>query len=250
MRNRPRIPSKRVTLPAVVLAVAVSLCAAQQQTLLLLNGHSTDVPVIFVNDHPYVGLEALAKALNGSMSTAQSPGGSIVALSVPSGSSGGASATVASSSAAPRATSNAAAPAATAAVPANPGFSRGFLNAGIEEASALREWHSALQSTIQSGFPLSTAVVDPYRLEATKSLRMASVAATTSDDRSAYQLLERLHQNMAKLSDKYVTMRANMNYIAPDALQNDELNQRIVSCGHFLGSMASSGQFSDDGSCQ
>jgi hypothetical protein len=44
-------------------------------------------------------------------------------------------------------------------------------------------------------------------------------------------------------------MRASLTYIAPDALQNDELNQRIITCGHFLGAMAASGQFSDDASC-
>ncbi|HTP68103.1 MAG TPA: hypothetical protein VMJ35_04305 [Dongiaceae bacterium] len=250
MVNKPGIPLKKVALPAIVLLVAVSLCTAQQQALLLLNGQSTNVPVIFVSDHPYVGLEALAKVLNGSLSTAQSPTGSVVALSVATGSSGGGLVAGASSAAAPRAASGSATSGGGAAAPASSGLSRGFLNAGIEEASALREWHSALQSTIQSGFPLSAAVVDPYRVEASKSLRLASVAATSSDDRSAYQLLERLHQNMTKLSDKYVNMRVKMDYIAPDALQDDELNQRIVGCGRFLSSMAASGQFSDDGSCQ
>jgi hypothetical protein len=40
-----------------------------------------------------------------------------------------------------------------------------------------------------------------------------------------------------------------LTYIARDALQNDELNERIMNCGHFLGAIAASGQFSDDGSC-
>jgi hypothetical protein len=75
------------------------------------------------------------------------------------------------------------------------------------------------------------------------------VAATTGADRSASQLLNNVYLNMGKLSDKYVEMRARLDYIAPDALQNDDLNGRIVNCGHFLGSMAASGRFSDDGSC-
>jgi hypothetical protein len=54
---------------------------------------------------------------------------------------------------------------------------------------------------------------------------------------------------MAKLSDKYVNLRAGLTYIAPDALQNDDLNKRIISCGHSLGAMAAAGQFSDDGTC-
>jgi hypothetical protein len=40
-----------------------------------------------------------------------------------------------------------------------------------------------------------------------------------------------------------------MTYISPDGLENDSLNQRIMSCGHSLGAMAASGQFVDDGSC-
>jgi hypothetical protein len=51
------------------------------------------------------------------------------------------------------------------------------------------------------------------------------------------------------LTDKYAAARANMNYISRDALQNDDLNQRFMACGHSLGAMAASGQFVDDGSC-
>jgi hypothetical protein len=78
---------------------------------------------------------------------------------------------------------------------------------------------------------------------------LTSVAATTPADRNAYQLLNNVYQTMGKLSDKYVKMRASMTYIAPDALQNDELNQRIMTCAHSLGAMAASGQFSDEASC-
>jgi hypothetical protein len=56
-------------------------------------------------------------------------------------------------------------------------------------------------------------------------------------------------QNMVKLTDKYLARRANMTFISPDALQNDDLNQRFLACGRSLGAMAASGQFVDDGSC-
>ena len=133
--------------------------------------------------------------------------------------------------------------------PPAPGFSREFLNAGIEQMSTLREWHTALQTAIESGIPLSEALLQPYRAQATTNLHFASVAATTSADRNVSRLLNNVYLNMGKLSDKYIGMRANLTYIAPDALQNDELNRRIVTCGHFLGTMAASGEFSDDGSC-
>ena len=88
--------------------------------------------------------------------------------------------------------------------------------------STLREWHTALQTAIQSGIPLSAGLLQPYRAQATTNLRLASIAATTTADRNAYQLLNNVYLNMGKLSDKYVNMRAShLTYIAPDALQND-----------------------------
>jgi hypothetical protein len=236
MTQKRSMPSTKVALLLVILAVAFSLGAADRHTL-ILDGQSTDVLVIYVGGHPYVDLEALAKALHGSFGSS----GARAALSLP----------VSSASHAPSPTTSSAAPApvATQPVPSNPGFSRGFLNAGIEEMSTLREWHSALQTAIQSGIPLSQGLLQPYRAQAITNLRLASVAATTAADRNAYQLLDNLFLNMGKLNDKYLNMRANLTYIAPDALQNDELNKRFLNCGHFLGAMAASGQFSDDGSC-
>jgi hypothetical protein len=227
----------RVALLFAILVVVLSLSAAQRHTL-VLNGKSTDVPVIYVDSHPYVGLEALANALHGSVSTS----GAMVALSLLTDSANRSSSAATASAAEPAAASS-------QPEPSDPGFSRGFLNAGIELVSTLREWHTALQTAIQSGIPLSEGLLQPYRAPATTNLRLASVAATTPADRNAYQLLNNVYQTMGKLSDKYVNMRASMTYIAPDALQNDELNQRIMTCARSLGAMAASGQFSDEGSC-
>jgi hypothetical protein len=236
MIEKRSIPPTRVTLLIAILAIALTLSAAQRHTL-ILNGQSTEVLVIFVGGHPYVDLEALANALSGSVGSS----GAMVALSLP----------VSTVSPAPAPTTSSAAPAPvpTQTVPSNPGFSREFLNAGIEEISTLREWHAALQTAIQNGIPLSEGLLRPYRAQATTNLRLTFVAATTTADRNAYQLLNNVYLNMGKLSDKYVNMRASLTYIAPDALQNDELNKRLMNCGHFLGAMAASGQFSDDGSC-
>jgi hypothetical protein len=225
-----------VVLLLVVLAVVLSVSAAGRHTL-IINGQSTEVPVIFVSGHPYVGLEALANALNGSVSSS----GAVVALSLPVSSPD----RVPSPTAAPTTSRSTAAEVAHY----NTGFSREFLNAGIEQMSTLREWHAALQTAIETGIPLSDGLFRPYRAQATTNLHLASVAATTPADRNAYELLNKVYVNMGKLSDKYVNMRASLTYIAPEALQNDELNQRIIRCGHFLGAMAASGQFTDDGSC-
>jgi hypothetical protein len=81
MFKRLSNPSTNVALLLIILAVVVSLRAADRHTL-IINGESTEVPVIFVSGDPYVGLEALAHALNGSVSSS----GAIVALSLPASS--------------------------------------------------------------------------------------------------------------------------------------------------------------------
>jgi hypothetical protein len=232
MRARISILCVLATLFLAMPGIALSQGANQNRTL-IINGQSTQVSVIQVNGHSYVALEALANAVNGSLSSA----GNQVALTVNIGSTPTAPAT----SAVPQAV------ASTAAT--NPRFSKGFLNAGIEQMATVREWHTALASAIQNGYPLTADMLAPYRAQATTNLRLASVAVSTDSDRSAYQLLNNVFQNMGKLADKYVAARANLNFISPDALQNDSLNQRLVACGHSLAAMAASGQFVDDGSC-
>jgi hypothetical protein len=138
---------------------------------------------------------------------------------------------------------------APASQPESHGFSKAFLNAGIEAMSEIREWRSALQSAIQYGFPPNGDWVTRYRDAAMKSVRLASVAASTDSDRNGSQLLSKELDHMQQLSDKMLLTRKNMTYIAPDALANDPLDQKIIACAHALAAMAASGQFHDDGSC-
>ena len=224
-------------LAGVVLAaagVAVAQDANQNRTL-IVNGQSANVPVIEVNGRSYVDLEALARAANGSLSFS----GNQIALTLPA-SPANTNTTLANTTSAP---------AAAPTPAANPGFSQAFLKAGIEQMATVREWHTALAAAIQNGTPVAANWLAPYRNQAATNLRLASVAILTNSDRRALQLLTNEFQNMSNLADKYIAARNNMTYISPDALQNDDLNQRIVACGHSLGSMAASGQFVDDGSC-
>jgi hypothetical protein len=229
------------SLLAAVFLVPVILLSqgASQNSTLIINGQSTQVPLIQVNGHPYVGLEALADALNGSLSNSAS----MFALSFSTGPINGA--TPATTSAHTTSTSVP----TQAQPPSNQGFSKQFLDAGIEEMATLREWHAALASAIQNGIPLSAGLLAPYRAQATTNLHVAEVAAVTPSDHSAYQLLNNAFQNMGKLADKYVNRRADLTYISPDSLKSDELDQRLIACGRSLRSMAASGQFVDDGSC-
>ena len=204
--------------------------AAQQGTVLVLNGYSGTVPVMQINGKNYVNVEALARVTNGSMSF---NGNQIVLTLAAAGSGGG-----------PAASQQAAPPASQ-----NTGFSKEFLTAAIEEMSTLREWHSALASAIANGFPVTGELVAPYQAQAATNLRLMQVAVSTQSDQGAAQLISNAYQKMKQLSDKYVAKRANLEFVGPNALKNDSLDQSLIACGVSLRSMAGSGQFVDDGTC-
>ena len=204
--------------------------AAQQGTVLVLNGYSGTVPVMQVNGKNYVNVEALARVTSGSMSF----NGNQIVLTLPAAGSGGGAA--ASQQAAPPASQNA-------------GFSKEFLTAAIEEMSTVREWHSALASAIANGFPVTGELVAPYQAQAATNLRLMQVAVSTQSDQGAAQLISNAYQKMKQLSDKYVAKRANLEFVGPNALKNDPLDQSLIACGMSLRSMAGSGQFVDDGTC-
>jgi hypothetical protein len=215
-----------ILLMLIVPALALSQ-AAQETRSLTVNGQPGQVAVVQINGRSFVDLEALARAANGSLGF----NGNQITLTLP-----GAAST----------------PPATSSANSSPdlGLSKGFLKAGIESMSLVREWHSALANAIQNGFPLAQGWLTTYRNQAAAALRLASVASSTDSDRNAFLLLTNEFNNMNKLSDQYVSARESLVFIAPDALKNDPLDQKILSCGHALAAMAASRQFEDNGSCQ
>ena len=208
--------------PGLVLAQA-----GQQNPALLVSAQPGQAPVVQINGRSYVDVEALARLINGSLSFH----GNQITLTLP-----------APSSSTPPAPD-------PASQPDNPGFSKEFMKAGIEEMSVIREWRSALVNAVQNGYPVTDAFVAGYQGQAATNLRLASVAISTDSDQSAFQLLSNEFDNMQKLSNKILKARKNLNYIATDALKGDPLDQKILSCARSLASMAASGQFVDDGSC-
>jgi hypothetical protein len=196
--------------------------AADENRYLTVNGQPSQVVVLQINGRSYADLEALARAVHGSLAF----NGNQIAL------------TLSSSAVSPPAS------------PTAPGLSRDFLKAGIEAMSNVREWHSALANAIRNQYPIGENWLAAFRDQAATSLRLASVAASTDSDRSALLLLTHEFNNMKQLSDKYVAKRQSASYIAPDSLQDDDLDKKIVTCGHALAAMVASSQFQDDGSCQ
>ena len=114
----------------------------------------------------------------------------------------------------------------------------------------VREWHAALRIAIERGVPLGTGWLDAYQAQAQQSLTLTSAAISTDSDKSAYPILVNEFNNMKNLNDKYVGMTKAMNYIDPNSLQSDPLDQKLVACGHSLSTMVSARQFVDDGSCR
>ena len=132
-------------------------------------------------------------------------------------------------------------------------LSRDFMKSGIETISLMREWASPLAFAIQNGYNVTDGWVAGYQEKAASSLRIASVAAKTSADHSAFQLLTNEFQAVQEWSDGLVkarkTMSAGKYSLSEDALRNEPLSQKIINCGHFLVSMLAGGSFQDDASC-
>jgi hypothetical protein len=214
------------TLLALVLAIAV---AAQQTNSLVIAGQSGSAQVTQVNGHNYVEVEGLARMTGAALSF----NGNQIVMNMPL----------------PGAVAQQ--PAAQAAPPPPPpGFSKSFVAAGIEAMSQVREWHAALKNAIQGGYPLRADWLNALKAQAQQSLRLAGLAVSTDSDRNVMPFLTNEFNNMSQLSDKYVQKTVSMSYFGRDALANDPIDQKIMTCAHSLASMATTNQFVDDGSCQ
>jgi len=211
----------------LLIALLFQAGAAYGQTkTLTVNGHAGEAQVIQVNGRSYVDVEALARITNGSLAFQASQ----ITLTL----------------GATPATPSTQAPADK---PAKAGFSKDFLRAGIETMTVIREWRIAIVNAVQTGNPVTDSWVTGYRTTAQSKLALVSVAATTDSDRQALPMLQSEFNNMQKLSDSYLQKNANREYVAPDALTNDPLDQQIITCARALASMAANGQFEDVPSC-
>jgi hypothetical protein len=134
--------------------------------------------------------------------------------------------------------------------PATARLSKDFSNATIETLSDIREWRSALLNAVEHSQPVTEAWMENYRSQATRSLHLTYVAATTDSDRNALQLLSKELDHMQELNNRILTARKKLSYITPESVKKDSLDERIMSCAHSLAAMATSGEFKDNGSCR
>jgi len=231
MQRKPTVTILLLLTLAIIPALAFSQAAQTPQTL-VINGLPGQLEIVPLNGRSYVDVEALARVTNGALSFS----GSQIILTLPGGGNAPAQAPTP--------------PPAPANTVPNSDFSKGFMRAGIEQMTIIREWRTALENAIQNGFPITADWLSAYRAQATTALRLTFVAISTDGDRNAYRLLDSEFENMKLLSNNYVALRQSMQFIAPDSLAGDPLNQKILNCAHSMQAMAANGQFVDDGSCQ
>jgi len=207
----------------------------QPSRVLVIDGQAGQAPVIEKNGRAYVDIEALTQITHGSLRFKADR----IVLSLPP--------------------LNVNPPMAEAkAEPAHPpipgsGLSRDFMLAGIEEIATMREWASTLEYAIQNGYPITEHWVANSREQAAHDLRLAAAAVSNESDRNALQLLTNEFEAVREWSNKLVQERKAMDTakyaISDNALRNDPMSQKIITCGHFLATMLGSGSFKDDPSC-
>jgi hypothetical protein len=210
-----------------ILVLPLLVLVAQETSSLLIEGPQGHTRVIQVQGKNYVEVDELARITGGSLRFV----GNQIILTLPG--SGDTSSQAVQSAPAPPV-----------------GFSRPFLGAGIETMREILEWHAALKTAIERGYPLLDEWFGNFRRQIQASLKHTEAVASTNTDQKALPLLVNEFNNMGALTDRYLRMKAHSDYIAPNSLSSDPLEQKLLTCWHSLESMASSNQFVDDGSCQ
>ena len=129
------------------------------------------------------------------------------------------------------------------------GLSTGFVRAAIEEMSLVREWRAAIVYAVQKNTPVSEGWVSAQHRLAEKNLALASAAASTDDDHSAFPLLSAEFGNMQKLSETYLAMRTQANFISTDTFHSSPLEDQILSCAQDFVAMTEKHEFQDLSAC-
>jgi hypothetical protein len=211
-------------LPALLmLPVSASAQTPKNTSTFTIAGHAGETQLLQVNGKSYVEIETLARLTQGTLSF----NANRTVLTLPP--------------------SNATEQASTP--PAKLGFSRAFVEAGIEEMGVIREWRIAIVNAVLNNTPVSEEWVSTQHRLAEKNLSLASAAASTDDDRSAYPLLSAEFNNMQTLSEQYIATRKKAAFISPDTFGSSPLEDQILSCARNFVSMTESHEFQDQPSC-
>jgi hypothetical protein len=230
---------KRATGSVLLLVLTTALSGVclgqsnQQPENITVNGQNGRAEVIDQNGRLFVDVSALASIGKGSVSFR----GTSIVLEFP----------------AVESSAGTVEPAAASRPSNSSALSQEFMKAGIEEIARLREWATTLASAIRGGYGVTDEWVNGYRDQASQSLQLASAAVSTDGDRNAAQLLHRGFDLVRQWSDQLVAAKRSMDTAkyttSPNALREDPLSQKVITCGRFVTQMLGSGTFQDDASC-
>jgi len=197
-------------------------------SILTIAGYTGEAQLVEIDGKSYVAVEAIALITKGSLSFKANQ--TVLTLH----------------------TSNALVQASAPAPPppAKPALSRAFIQACVEELSVIREWRIGIVNAVQTNTPVAEDWVATRHRLAEKNLALASAAASTDDDRSAYPLLSAEFNNMQKLSDAYLAFRDQNKFISPENFGNSALEEQILSCAQGFASMTESHEFQDQAACR
>jgi hypothetical protein len=214
-----------VILPLVFGAILLAQ-AVQQQGTLIVQGFDGSAPLVQVRGKSYVDLESLARLTNGSLSFQ----GNQVTLTL-------------------NWPGRAPAPSADEPPKGPVKLSQDLLRMGMDAMVTAGNWRQALATAVQYNTPLTEDWATVYRREVENKLALAASAGVSDDDRNMMQLLHTAVAKMQTLSDKYTAMRKSLTYVAPDAMDDDPLNQQMLNCAQGLRAMAASATFQDVAAC-
>ena len=146
----------------VILLLPMLILVAQETSGLLIEGPHGETRVIQVQGKRYVEVDELARITGGSLRFV----GNQIMLTLP-----------VSGDTAAHAEQSGPKPAV--------GFSKPFLTVGIETMREILEWHAALKTAIERGYPLSDEWIGNFRRQIQSSLQHTEAAASTDQDQRA-----------------------------------------------------------------
>ena len=215
---------RTIMLLGFFLSLAGTLSAQRTRNRVLIVNGKTAGAVVQIAGRPYVELETLAEITNASVTYQPDR----ITLTIPGSSFG-----------------------ATPA-PAKEEISKEFARGVIPALADMREWKSVIETVINLGVLPPVTMLQGYRDRAEASLRLAMIAASTTLDKNAANLLQNEFDMLEGWVSNAVATRQALNAtrtMNPDALKNDPVLAKISDCANFLSNMVGSGVFTDIPSC-
>jgi hypothetical protein len=214
----------------LLLSAKVNAQAPQKASTFTVAGHAGEAQLLQVNGKSYVEVETLARLTKGTLSFKANR----TILTLPALDSEATASTPQPQASAPQ---------------VQAGFSRPFVQAGIEEMGLIREWRIAIVTAVRNNVPVSEEWASAQHRQAEKNLALASAAVSTDDDRNAFPLLSSEFNNMQKLSALYLALRTRSTAMSPDNFDNGPLEEQILSCARGFVSMTETHEFQDQPAC-